>query len=222
MSRSRNEDVWSAPWWGWVSTSSCCRRSWSRPPRSPRHTVPRAIKAGGNSPAPLRPRRTRGTRAPRMGARTTAREGALQMLFAIDASGTDVERAIAEFWRELPGDAEDRAYADEAVRGVHGALASIDERIAKASTNWRVERMARVDRNVLRLGAWELGERREVPRAVVLDEAVEIAKRFGTEESGAFVNGVLDRIADDLGRKDDDRPRSGSPPDDRPPDPKGE
>jgi transcription antitermination protein NusB len=140
-----------------------------------------------------------------MGARTTAREAALQMLFAIDANGTDVERAISEFWRELPGDAEDRAYADDAVRGVHAALTSIDERIAKASTNWRLERMARVDRNVLRLGAWELAERRDVPRAVALDEAVEIAKRFGTEESGAFVNGVLDRIADDLGRKDEDR-----------------
>jgi N utilization substance protein B len=141
-----------------------------------------------------------------MGARTTAREAALQMLFAIDASGTEVERAIADFWRELPGDAEDRAYADAAVRGVASSLASIDERIAKASTNWRVERMTRVDRNVLRLGVWELSERPEVPRAVALDEAVEVAKRFGTEESGAFVNGVLDRIADELGRKDTDRP----------------
>ena len=138
-----------------------------------------------------------------MGARTTAREAALQMLFAIDASDTDVERAISEFWRELPGDAEDRKYADDAVRGVRGALASIDERIAKASTNWRVERMTRVDRNVLRLGVWELSERRDVPRAVALDEAIEIAKRFGTEESGAFVNGVLDRVADELGRKDE-------------------
>jgi N utilization substance protein B len=141
-----------------------------------------------------------------MGARTTAREAALQMLFAIDASGTDAERAIADFWRELPGDAEDRAYADAAVRGVASSLASIDERIAKASTNWRVERMTRVDRNVLRLGVWELSERPDVPRAVALDEAVEVAKRFGTEESGAFVNGVLDRIAEELGRKDTDRP----------------
>lgn len=141
-----------------------------------------------------------------MGARTTAREAALQMLFAIDASGTDAERAIVDFWRELPGDAEDRAYADAAVRGVASSLASIDERIAKASTNWRVERMTRVDRNVLRLGVWELSERPDVPRAVALDEAVEVAKRFGTEESGAFVNGVLDRIAEELGRKDTDRP----------------
>jgi N utilization substance protein B len=140
-----------------------------------------------------------------MGARTTAREAALQMLFAVDASGTDVELAISEFWRELPGDAEDRAYADEAVRGVRAAVERIDERITKASTNWRVERMTRVDRNVIRLGVWELSERKDVPRAVVLDEAVEIAKRFGTEESGSFVNGVLDRIADDLGRTDADR-----------------
>ena len=65
--------------------------------------------------------------------------------------------------------------------------------------------MARVDRNVLRLGAYELWQRPEVPRAVILDEAVELAKRFGSEESGAFVNGVLDRIASDYGRVDDDR-----------------
>ena len=62
--------------------------------------------------------------------------------------------------------------------------------------------MTRVDRNVLRMGAWELLERADVPRAVILDEAVEVAKRFGTEESGAFVNGVLDRIAENLGRTD--------------------
>ena len=65
--------------------------------------------------------------------------------------------------------------------------------------------MARVDRNVLRLGAWELKKSQEVPRAVILDEAVELAKRFGSEDSGAFVNGVLDRIAEDLGRVDKDR-----------------
>jgi len=72
----------------------------------------------------------------------------------------------------------------------------------RASANWRIERMARVDRNVLRLGAWELLHRRDVPRAVVLDEAIEIAKAFGTDESSAFVNGVLNRIAETVGRKD--------------------
>jgi N utilization substance protein B len=135
-----------------------------------------------------------------MGARTTAREAALQMLFALDATTGDAEQAILDFWREIPGDAEGRAYADELVRGVAGSMGDVDERIAKASTNWRIERMTRVDRNVLRIGTWELVHRPDVPRPVILDEAVEIAKRYGTEESGAFVNGVLDKVADDCGR----------------------
>lgn len=138
-----------------------------------------------------------------MGARTTAREAALQMLFAIEASEAELEQVIGDFWRELPADAEGRAYADEAVRGVRGTLEDIDARVTRASTNWRLERMTRVDRNVLRLGTWELAHRSDVPRAVVLDEAVELAKRFGSDESGPFVNGVLDRVADDLGRKDE-------------------
>jgi transcription antitermination protein NusB len=141
-----------------------------------------------------------------MGARTTAREAALQILFAIEASGLEPDQAIGDFWRELPGDAEGRAYADDAVRGVRATLADLDARITQASTNWRLERMARVDRNLLRLGAWELLNRSDVPRAVVLDEAVELAKRYGTEESGAFVNGVLDRLADDCGRIDEPKP----------------
>jgi N utilization substance protein B len=124
------------------------------------------------------------------------------MLFGIDLSGTPVEQAISDFWREQPGDAEGRAYADEVVRGVVAELEPIDERLRAASKNWRLERMTRVDRNVLRIGAWELVNRLEVPRAVCLDEAVELAKRFGTDESGAFVNGVLDRVADDCGRSD--------------------
>jgi N utilization substance protein B len=138
-----------------------------------------------------------------MGARSTAREAALQMLFALEASGADVERVIADFWLETPGDPEDRAYADEIVRGVARELEATDTRVRAASTNWRLERMTRVDRSVLRLGAYELLHRQDVPRAVILDEAVEIAKRYGTEESGAFVNGVLDRVADDCGRSDE-------------------
>jgi len=141
-----------------------------------------------------------------MGARSTAREAALQMLFALDAAATPADRVIADFWRETPGDAEGRAYADELVRGIASQLEATDALIRNASKNWRLERMTRVDRNVLRLGAWELAHRMDVPRAVILDEAVEIAKQYGTEESGAFVNGVLDRIADDCGRVDRDLP----------------
>ena len=137
-----------------------------------------------------------------MGARSTAREAALQMLYAIDATGVGPEEVIRDFWREMPGDAEGRAYADEAVRGVRENLDDTDQRIRAASANWRLERMTRVDRNVLRMGAWELYFRSDIPRAVILDEAVEIAKRYGSEDSGSFVNGVLDRVADDCGRID--------------------
>jgi N utilization substance protein B len=127
------------------------------------------------------------------------------MLFAIDATGSDVDQAISDFWRELPGDAEGREYADQLVRGVREGADKLDERIRAASQNWRLERMARIDRNALRLGTYELLTRTDVPRAVVLDEAVELAKRFGGDESSKFVNGVLDRIADDLGRQDTDK-----------------
>lgn len=144
-----------------------------------------------------------------MGARTLAREAALQMLFAWEASAEPIERVLRTFWAEMPGDAEDRAYADELARGVAAEVVVLDERVRQASRNWRLERMTRVDRALLRIGAYELSRCLSVPRAVVIDEAVELAKRFGTAESGAFVNGVLDRIADDCGRIDEDRQGGG-------------
>jgi N utilization substance protein B len=141
-----------------------------------------------------------------MGARRSGREAALQMLFQLEASGASADQVIDLFWRLFEGDPEGRPYADTIVRGVAETIGEIDKRVTGASTNWRIERMARVDRNLLRLGTWELMFRHDVPRAVVLDEAVELAKSFGTDESSAFVNGVLDRIANDLGRKDEARP----------------
>jgi N utilization substance protein B len=140
-----------------------------------------------------------------MGARTAGREAALKMLFGLEASGSEPDGAIALFWREFGGESEFRAYADETVRGVMAERDGLDDKIRGASEHWRLERMTRVDRNVLRLGTWELCHRMDVPRAVILDEAVELAKRYGSEESGAFVNGVLNQIADNLGRVDTDR-----------------
>jgi N utilization substance protein B len=142
-----------------------------------------------------------------MGARHSGREAALQMLFQMEGSGATAEEAIQLYWRsfEEVADPDGRAYADEAVRGVGATQADLDAKIVQASAHWRIERMGRVDRNVLRLGAWELAHHPSVPRAVVLDEAVELAKAFGTDESSAFVNGVLNRIADTLGRIDADR-----------------
>jgi transcription antitermination protein NusB len=142
-----------------------------------------------------------------MGARHSGREAALQMLFQIEASGATADAAIELFWRSFVDgtDPDGRAYADEVVRGVESKREELDRCITEASTHWRIERMARVDRNVLRLGAWELAHRLDVPRAVILDEAVELAKAFGTDESSAFVNGVLNRIAETLGRQDEPR-----------------
>ena len=79
----------------------------------------------------------------------------------------------------------------------------LDAELVKASVNWRIERMNPIARNVLRLGTWELLEHPEIPRAVIIDESVEVAKRYAGTESSAFVNGVLDRIADTCGRKDE-------------------
>jgi N utilization substance protein B len=122
------------------------------------------------------------------------------MLFSIEATDAAPDRVMFDFWREFPGDAEGRDYAEVLVTGVRRDRDALDATISRASENWRLDRMTRVDRNVLRIGAWELLYRADVPAAVILDEAVELAKRFGTEDSGAFVNGLLSRIATDAGR----------------------
>jgi N utilization substance protein B len=141
------------------------------------------------------------------------------MYFQMEASGATAPQAIDSFWRSFDPEPEGRAYADAAVLGIGEAKDRVDAEIAKASTHWRLERMARVDRNVLRLGAWELLCRLDVPTAVILDEAVELAKAYGTEDSGAFVNGVLNRVAENLVRKDD--PSVQNPPRPLPPPPAG-
>jgi N utilization substance protein B len=131
------------------------------------------------------------------------------VLFAVEASGASPELALRDYWREFPGDAEGRSYAETVVRGVLETRDAMDRRITAASENWRLERMTRVDRNVLRIGTWELVSRMDVPRAVILDESVELAKKFGTDESGAFVNGVLAKIADECGRLRETEPSPG-------------
>jgi transcription antitermination protein NusB len=139
-----------------------------------------------------------------VGARTSGREAALQILFSIEAAVHTAPAAVKDFWREFPGDPEGRAYSEAAVMGITGNLETIDETLRSASENWKLARMTRVDRNILRLGTWELDTQRSVPRAVLIDEAVDLAKRYGSEQSGAFVNGVLNRIADIHGRTVDD------------------
>ncbi len=135
-----------------------------------------------------------------MGARTGGREAALQMLYAMEVVDHQTDFVITAFWREIPGDVDGREFANEIVRKVADERDAIDTIITAASKHWRLERMSRVDRNVLRLGVAELQRDDDTPRAVIIDEAVELAKRYGAEGSSVFVNGVLDRIAEDLGR----------------------
>ena len=135
-----------------------------------------------------------------MGSRRKGREAALQMLYQMDASGVSAEQAIRDYWATLAASREGEDLANEIVRGYGAAADSIDGTIRDVSQHWRLERMTRVDRNILRLATYELMKLPDVPRRVTLNEAVELAKRFGSEGSPGFVNGILDRIASDLGK----------------------
>lgn len=141
------------------------------------------------------------------GIRRSGRAYALQLLYARDGDpSTDVAGAAVS-WAdafELEIDPQAQVFARELVAAASEHTAQIDALIASASKNWRIDRMSRVDRNILRLGACELLAFRDVPVKVVINEAVELAKRFGTAESSAFVNGVLDRIAGAAGRRPED------------------
>jgi len=139
-----------------------------------------------------------------MGARRTGRERALQALYQLEmAPGTSAE-ALASAWSASAEDGKPDPdavrFAQELVDGVRAHQAEIDELIEKHSHNWRLDRMSRIDRNVLRLGVFELKYRPDIPKKVSINEAVELGKNFGTEESSAFVNGLLDRVAVALGK----------------------
>ena len=135
-----------------------------------------------------------------MGNRRKARECALQVLFQIDFLHQEPHTILPLFWQSHPAKEDVRAFTERVVEGVWRNLAEIDALIESHSTNWRLDRMPAVDRNILRLAVYELLFERDIASSVTLNEAIEIAKRFGTEESGAFVNGVLDPIARDLDR----------------------
>ena len=148
-----------------------------------------------------------------MGARTTGREAALQMLFAMETAHSSADVVTRDFWREIPPpDVEGRAFADALLREVIAKREWLDGRITAASENWRLERMTPVHRSILRLGALELLAHPEVPTEVVIDEAVELAKRYGADNSAKFVNGVLDRIASERRDSSSDRSKGNSSP----------
>ena len=141
-----------------------------------------------------------GARGSTVGRRRQARECALQLLYELDVRGdSDPGPAIDAFWRRQPPASDEvRTFADGLVRGVKAHQTEIDELIAKFAEHWDLDRMAVVDRNLLRAGIWELLWGVDVPPKVAINEALEIARRFSTEESTRFVNGLLDRVRREL------------------------
>lgn len=152
--------------------------------------------------------------------RSRAREVVLQLLFQWDQNPAPVPRAAVERFagERLLGDPELVAYALALLDGVVARKDEIDAKLAAAAINWRLSRMMPVDRNVLRLGAYELlFDPEPQPLEVVINEAVELSRRFGSEDSPAFVNGVLDRLGQvkkEKGRmqSEEERPSSAGPP----------
>jgi len=132
--------------------------------------------------------------------RTKAREHALQMLYQMDIRHLRPEDVLAEFWQEQAPLEEVKTFAERLFMGAAEHLASIDALISSHADNWNLKRMAVIDRNILRLGVYELLHAADVPPKVCINEAIELAKRFGDAESGKFVNGILDAIHKASGR----------------------
>lgn len=134
-----------------------------------------------------------------MGMRRRGRELAVQALYQIELRGDASVEGLVLFWEHSDASVRAKEFAAALVAGVREQRQRIDELIAAASEHWRFERLSPVDLNVLRVATYELLQSPATPTSVVLDEAIEIARRFGTAESPTFVNGVLDEIAKRLG-----------------------
>jgi N utilization substance protein B len=144
-----------------------------------------------------------------MGNRRRARELALQALYGLDFDVCEIDEAVdgmelrasepasedEDLKDQVRGNEETRAFAADLVRGVANHREEIDTILSSCSTNWKITRMAMVDRNILRMATYELQFLKDIPPKVTMNEAIEIAKRYSTLESSAFINGILDRVA---------------------------
>jgi transcription antitermination protein NusB len=136
-----------------------------------------------------------------MSGRHESRSWAVQFLFQRDFNQGDLREALDEFWKERKTAAKLRTFAEELIAGVETARPELDALLQKYAENWDVHRMGGVDRNAMRVALFEMLHRPDIPPVVSINEAVDLAKEFGGDESGRFVNGILDRA-----RKDIDRP----------------
>jgi len=137
-----------------------------------------------------------------MGKRRKARELALQALYQVDFYGPLLEDSVALFWQDQQVGSETLEFAKKLVEGVNRRQEEINGLIELHSEHWKLSRMSRVDRNILRIAVVEFLEMEDIPCKVTIDEAIELGKKFGTGESGAFINGILDQILKQLTREE--------------------
>ena len=128
--------------------------------------------------------------------RTFARECALKILYRIEISREPAESSLKDFWSKTAGslDKDSHDFAEVLVKGTCENLTAIDNIISKYADNWNISRMAVIDRNVMRMAAYEMLFRDDIPLNVSINEAIELAKKYGDVDSGKFVNGILDKI----------------------------
>ena len=126
--------------------------------------------------------------------RTQARECALKILYQIDMVEDSLDQVFPSFWESHPAPDDVREFTEQLVRGTRDHLSEIDQKIIQYTENWQLNRMAVVDRNILRFAVYELLFIDEIPPKVTINEAVNIAKKYSQDEAGKFVNGILDKI----------------------------
>jgi N utilization substance protein B len=129
-----------------------------------------------------------------MGKRRKAREGTLQILFQLEFDDSDPDDVIKQFWKEKKASREIKDYSGYLINGITSHQNSIDQIIQAASEHWRLSRMAVVDRNILRMAVFELFYEEGLAPAIVINEAIEIAKKFSSDQAAQFVNGILDAL----------------------------
>jgi len=135
-----------------------------------------------------------------MGKRRVARQAAVQFHFWRDMHGGEAPEQIEDFWELCPANPRVREFAQPLIEGMIAHLPEIDDRIRRYCDNYQFHRIAAVDRNVLRLAIYEMLFREDIPPVVSINEAIDLAKTFGGPDSGRFVNGILDRVKNDLSR----------------------
>lgn len=136
-----------------------------------------------------------------MGLRHSGREAAVKVLYSMEFSDNQPDAALEDYWINHKASAKYRAFTLRLVKGVAENLPKINEMISNASTNWPIGRIAEIDKNIIRLAVYELIGCNEVPIAVAISEAVELAKQYSGEKSAVFINGILGEIQEGVKRE---------------------